>query len=160
MAKLKSTLIAAQEATATGISNGITNGDDLSGLVLYATTHYVITAGDATNDTIELADLPPGAVPIPQLSDVCASADPGTTYTLDVGDDGDADRYAAGLALGALATGGRLGFVPAAGAPPAGVGSPYRDNAKPTRVRAKLTTVSAPAAGVKLTFTIAYRAKA
>jgi hypothetical protein len=153
MAKLKSTLVAAQEATATGISNGISNGDDISGILLLATTHYTLLGTEVATDTIELLDLPPGGVLVPQLSDV-TSPDPGTTLTFHVGDAGDVDRYANGIVQSA---GGKVGFT--SGTLPAAVGAPYRDNTKGTRIFATIASANTLTAGAKLTFTIAYRAK-
>jgi hypothetical protein len=154
MANFKSTIVTKQEAAATGIPNGVINGDDISGLLLLATAQYTLLGTEAENDTLQLFDLPPGAVLVPQLSHV-TSADPGTTLTFDVGDAGDTDRYADGIVCSA---GGQIGFC--SGTLPAAVLAPYRDNSAPTRIVAKFDSANTLTAGVVLTFTIAYRAKA
>jgi hypothetical protein len=117
--------------------------------LLYANLTYTLAAL-AANDVIELFNLPPGAEIVPQLSHV-TSADPGTTLTLDIGDAGDADRYADGISLN---SGGQVAFC--SGTLPVAYATPFHDN-KETMIRALVTAATTITAGVKLVFTIAYR---
>jgi hypothetical protein len=164
MPVFKSDIITKKEAATLQQSNGLVNGDDVSGTLLYATAKVSLPNTTAANDTLPLFDLPPGAVLVPQLSHVACSANPGATFTLDVGDDGiasyngstavdaDADRYADGMNL---ASGGVVAFC--APACPAAALSPLRAKV-PLRITAKVATIATPAAA-DLVFTIAYRVK-
>lgn len=124
MASTNSDLIAAQVAARTGLSAGILNGDDDGGDLRFWNVEVALTTATAANDTFQLIDLPPGAVLVPELCSISASADPGITLTIDVGDSGDADRYCDGANLGALSAAGIVQFT--APAIPAAVFTPYR----------------------------------
>lgn len=164
MATTKSQLIAAQEAALTNIANGLRAGDDAAGLLCIATAIVTLPSGVADADVFELCDLPIGAVPVPQLSDVTCSADPGTTLLLDIGytnvsnegEQADPDGLADGITL---SSGGKVAFT--SGTMPAAAITPVRCT-HTTRVRAIVPTsgASTVTAGVKLVFTIAYRVKA
>lgn len=163
MANTKSDLITAQEAARTGLSSGVVNGDDASGLILRAKGIVTLPSGVADADTFQICDLPPGAVPLPELSNVCCSADPGTTLVLDVGysdtNEGGSTTDADGLADGiTLSSGGQIAFT--SGTMPAAVATTVRTTRK-TRVYATVPTsgASTVTAGVKLVFTIAYAVK-
>jgi hypothetical protein len=139
MADTKSDLITAFEAARTGLSAGITNGDDNGGILLFYNVEVAFTSAVGANDTFQLFDLPPGAVVVPELSSITASADPGTTLTVDVGDAANPDRYCDGANLGALSAAGNVSFI--AAAIPDAVFTPYRNNVEPTRVYATAMTV-------------------
>lgn len=156
MADTNSDLIAAKLAARTGLANGIVNGDDNGGLLLFYNVEVALTSGVAANDTFQLIDLPPGAVIVPELSYIAATGDPGTTLTLDVGDSGDADRYCDGANLGALSAAGIVAFT--APAIPAAVFTPYRNNEDVTRIYATAATVGTNSA-VTLKFSIVARIK-
>lgn len=150
MATLKSTLYTASENSG---KTGITHGDDLTGLLHITSASYTLTGSEAANDIILLTpELPPGAVIVPALSNVTCSADPGTTLTVKVGDSADDDRYAAALTLSA---GGKVEFTSALGV---AATTPYRPNA-PVALIATIASAATLTTGVKLLFTIAYRAK-
>lgn len=77
---------------------------------------YPLAGTEAAADVINLCILPKGAVPVPGLSRVVCSQDPGTTLTLDVGTvdatTGDPDGWADGIVLSA---GGIVEFASVAG---------------------------------------------
>lgn len=151
MANFKSDLITAKDSV--NISDKVVDGDRTGGLLLLATAVVTLSGSTATNDTIQLVDLPAGAVPVPQLSHVTASADPGTDLELNIGTSDDEDLLADGLVL---SSGGQVAFT--AGTMPAGAITPTRTVAN-TRVFATVTDADAVNASVKLVFTIAYRIK-
>lgn len=151
MANFQSDLITANDQI--DISDKMVNGDRTGGLLLYATAIYTLLSTEAAADTIQLFDLPAGAVIIPQLSHATCSADPGTALTFDVGDAGDVDRYANDILL---ASGGQVAFT--AGTMPAAVATPYQPTEK-TRIYATVVTATTLTAAVKVAFTIAYRIK-
>lgn len=155
MAKHYSNIIAKKNGSGgVNISNNVIPGDDIAGLLLYATASVVVTAGMAAADTIEITDIPAEGVVVPQLSHVTCSADPGTTLTMDIGDAADTDRYADGINLG---SGGQVAFT--SGTMPAAATVPHRDQTGPTRVIATLATAATLTADTVLAFTIAYRCK-
>jgi len=155
MADFNSTIINKALAVDSGRQGaGIVDGDDVTGVVLLATIRYTLTGSEAASDTIQLVDLPLGAVVVPQNS-YCTCADPGTTLTLNVGDASSATRYASGIVMSA---GGQVGF--ASGTLPAAVATPYRI-ATTANQRLVCTVASAATltAAVVVVFTIAYRVK-
>ena len=122
-------------------------------LPLIQRVSYTLLGSEAANDTIELFDLPAGAVIVPQDSSVTC-LDPGTTLTLDIGDSADTDRYADGIIMSA---GGIVNFCStAATTMPAAVATPFAPTAT-TRIVAKLDTAATLTAGVVLYFSIVYR---
>lgn len=139
MADTNSDLIAAKVSARTGLANGLVNGDDAGGILTFYNAEVAFTSGVAANDTFQLIDLPPGAVIVPELCSIHATADPGTTLTIDVGDAGDPDRYCDGANLGALSAAGTVLFT--APAQPAAVFTPYRNNEDVTRIYATAATV-------------------
>lgn len=162
MATFYSDLRTKERAARTGLSGGILNGDDKAGVLLITTAIYTIAGTEAAADVIELVDAMPGMVLVPQLSDLCC-ADPGTTLTGTVGDDGsggldtaDADRYALTITASA---GGRFPFVPTGTAThPAAVADPYRAQ-DVNKIRFTIASAATLTAGVKLVFTLAFRMK-
>lgn len=139
MADTNSDLIAAKLAARTGLANGITNGDDAGGILTFYNVEVAFTSSVQANDTFQLIDLPPGAVIVPELCSITASADPGTTLTIDVGDAANPDRYCDGANLGALSAAGNVSFI--APAIPDAVFTPYRNNEDVTRIYATAATV-------------------
>lgn len=157
MATFKSTLVQLQEAAALRASDGLRDGDDAFGIVAIATAVVTLTGATAANDILEIIpeqQVPVGAVVVPQLSSVQCSADPGTTLTLDVGDAGNTDRYADGIVL---SSGGLVNFC-STGVPEAAV-TPYRITEQ-GKIYATVASADTITNGTKLTFVIAYRAKA
>lgn len=151
-----SDLIAAKAAAKLKLSDGVLNGDDAGGVLLYFGPEVTLPSGVAANDTFQLIDLPPGAVIVPELCSISASGDPGTTLTLDVGDSGDADRYCDGANLGALSAAGIVAFT--APALPAAVITPFR-SPNVTRIFATAATAGTVTANTVLKFTIVARVK-
>jgi hypothetical protein len=138
---------------------GIVDGDDKSGVVLYATTKYTLLGTETVADILNLVYLPAGAVLIPQLSHLSHDGTGATTLTFTVGDAGNstqaaaAARYATGLA----AAGASAQSTPFASG--AQVTAPLR-LAAPTKVTATIATKTGTiTAGKVLCFTIAYRGK-
>lgn len=151
MANFKSDLITANDQIA--ISDKVVNGDRTGGLLLYATAIYTQVNTEAANDTIQLFDLPAGAVIVPQLSHVTLSGDPGTALTMDVGDAADPNRYADTVVL---SSGGEVKFN--SGTMPAAATVPYQPTAQ-TRIYATVKTATSLSGSPKIVFTIAYRVK-
>lgn len=153
MATFKSDIVSKYDAARTGLPDGLVDGDDGGGLVLRAKAIVTLDAATATNDIMELVDLPPGAVWSPELSSVSCSADPGTALTLDVGTATNPDAYADGIDL---ASGGQVAFT--SGTMPSAVGTTVRQE-DVARIIATVKAATAPTAGVKLVFTIVYVVK-
>jgi hypothetical protein len=151
MANYKSSYITRQEQLTSSLAAESAN---LTGkLPLVQHIYYTVLSGQVAADTIQLFDLPPGCVIIPQLSSVTC-ADPGTTLTLDIGDALDTDRYADGIVMSA---GGLVNFASTLPVP-AGITTPYLPTAT-SRVIATVATLASPTAGVVLNFLVAYRIK-
>ena len=151
MANYKSSYITRQELLT---SSAAAEAANLTGkLPLVQHISYTLLGTEAAADTIQLFDLPPGCVIIPQLSSVTC-ADPGTTLTLDIGDALDTDRYADGIVM---SSGGLVNFASTLPVP-AGITTPYLPTAT-SRVICKVDTASGVTAGVVLNFLVAYRIK-
>lgn len=151
MANFKSTTIVRQEQLSASLQAEPAN---LNGkLPLHQRVSYTLLGTEVANDTIQLFDLPAGAVIVPQDSDVTC-LDPGTTLTLDIGDAADTDRYADGIVMSA---GGIVNFCATAGTTiPAAVVTPFAPTVT-TRIIAKIDTAATLTAGVVLYFNIVYR---
>lgn len=67
--------------------------------VIFARIPYTLAGTESAADTINLGYVPAGAIPLPELSKVTCSGDPGTTLTLDVGTAQDADGWARGITM-------------------------------------------------------------
>lgn len=156
MASTNSDLIAAKAAAKLKLGDGILNGDDAGGVLLYFGASVTLPSGVAAADTFQLIDLPPGAVIVPELCSITASGDPGTTLTIDVGDSGDVDRYCDGANLGGLSAAGIVLFT--APAIPAAVLTPYRSS-DVVRVYATAATAGTVTAATVLKFTLVVRVK-
>lgn len=119
--------------------------------VKYKKALYTSIATQAANDTINLAIVPAGCVVIPLKSFIIRDGAAAATLTIDVGDSGDADRYADGFDAAAAGIG--IFTTPAV---PDGAINPYTLTAD-TVIVAKIATIGTPAAGVELEFHIAYQ---
>jgi hypothetical protein len=100
MAEFNSTVYTAQKATRANPSRLATQ-NSASGTIQVAKIPYTLAATEVANDTINLCVLPAGAIPLPELSSVVCSADPGTTLTLDIGNADNPDGWADGIVLSA-----------------------------------------------------------
>lgn len=147
MANFKSDIITAKEQLKLSDAQHST-GDIL--LLLAAT--ITLAGTEAATDTIQIADLPAGAIPVPQLCHV-TGPDPGTTLTLDIGDADDPDRLADGIVLSA---GGQIGFC--SGTMPDAVANPVRLTEN-TRIYATVASADTVTADVKLVVTLAFRVR-
>lgn len=121
-------------------------GRDACGQVLLARGTYTVGAVVAVGDTIKVARLPKGAVVIPALCGVTTEA-LGTTFTVKLGTDSVADRFAATLDLKTV------GAVDVKGGTEGAVQAPLDDS---EWVVATVTAVTAPTVGKRATFCIAY----
>jgi hypothetical protein len=130
-----------------------------SGDVEYAVIPYVLTSGtdEAATDIINLCILPAGCIPVPQLSSITCSADPGTAFTVDVGTAANTDGWGDGVALTAA---GKVEFCAAAHTQPAWLvptGLVADTGSGNAVVYATVDTSTSPTAGVILYFTLAYK---
>ena len=118
--------------------------------VKYKKASYTSIATQAANDTINLAIIPAGCRVIPELSFIRRDGAAAAALTIDVGDAGDADRYADGF--NAAAAGSQAFTTPAV---PDGAINPYTLTADTVMV-AKIATITTPGADVEIEFLIAY----
>jgi hypothetical protein len=106
---------------------------------------------ETSGKTIQVTPpLPAQIVVVPDLCSVSCE-DPGTTLTIDVGDEDDRDRYADGIVL---SSGGTVRF----GSGTAAV-TPHRPSTGQAII-AYIDTAATLSAGKKLTFVVVYRGKA
>lgn len=126
-----------------------------SGDVEFAVIPYTLKGTEAATDTIKLCVLPAGCIPVPQLSSVTCSADPGTTLTLDIGTVADPDGWADGITM---SNGGKVecasATMPAWLAPTLLEPDPVSGNAV---VSAIVDSAAALTASVVLYFTLAFK---
>ena len=146
MADFKSDIVTAKETLKLSSAQHSTGE-----ILLLQTAIVTLTGATATNDTIQVIDLPPGATVVPALSSVTCSADPGTTLTLDVGDAENGDRFADGIVLSA---GGQIAFT--SGTMPLDAITPARETAL-NRVVALVASASTITDGTKLIFNLALK---
>jgi hypothetical protein len=133
-----------------------TNSDLTNGDLRFAEATYTTTGTEATNDTIELAVLPVGAVPVPELWRVSNEASLGgsTVVILTIGDAADADRYSAtNISLNSSTAGSAA--VTAAVA--TSVLPRYTVTEATQRVVAVFSRATVVTAGKKISFLIAYK---
>jgi hypothetical protein len=134
-------------------------GIKVTGDITYKEAIYTLTAGtdEAAADIIRICKLPANAVLLPHLCKIIAE-DPGTAFNISkIGDlsvDGittpdDDDRYSGGVDISA---GGAFDFLYAAR--PAGLAG--YTTTKEMWLIATLGTITAPTAGAKVRFVIAY----
>jgi hypothetical protein len=100
MPTFDSTQYTAQKADRTNTSR-LASPNVSSGDVQYAMIPYTLAGTEAAADIINLCVLPSGVIPVPALSRVVCSADPGTTLTVDIGTADNADGWADGIVLSA-----------------------------------------------------------
>ncbi|SKB08735.1 hypothetical protein SAMN02745166_05014 [Prosthecobacter debontii] len=132
----------------------------VSGDVEFAIIPYTLVGTEAASDIIKLCLLPKDVIPLPHLSSLMCSDDPGTALTLDVGTAADADGWGNGVALTTAAkvefcsiTGTAANIpawlVPTPLAPDTGSGNAV--------VYATVMTATALTAGVIVYFVLAYK---
>lgn len=108
-ATTQSTQRIAQVAAALNFADRIDDKRQIEGEVQYAFIDVPLTTDNAAEDVIELIELPPGAIPIPELSHFQVTDDATSgALTGDVGDIVDPDRYCDGANL---ASTGRVEFM-------------------------------------------------
>jgi hypothetical protein len=126
-----------------------------SGDIEIAVIAYTLLGTEAANDILNLCVLPQGCIPVPSLSSVVCSADPGTTLTLDIGTTADADGWADGIVL---SSGGKVecasATMPAWLAKTPLVPDTGSGNAV---IRATVASAASLTAEVVLHFTLAYK---
>jgi hypothetical protein len=126
-----------------------------SGDVQFAIIPYTLLGTEAAADVINLCVLPQGVIPVPALSSVTCSSDPGTTLTLDIGTAANPDGLADGIVLSSggmvhCATATMPAWLDATPVvPDAGAGT--------AALFATVATAATLTAGVVLHFCIAYK---
>lgn len=148
MPNFKSDLITAKDSA--NISDKQTDGRKTSGNPFLLVAAYTLLGTETVADTIQLGDIPAGAIIDPGKSFVVCQ-DPGTTLTVDIGTAADPDGIADGIVLSA---GNKVECcstaIPAYGfAPP--------DITEQTRVYATVASAGTLTEGAKLLFYIGYR---
>jgi hypothetical protein len=79
------------------------SGTDIGGSVQTALCKCTITTDETAGSTIKLVELPPGSVVLPELCQILVTDDfADAAATIDIGDSGDADRYADGVDCAAV----------------------------------------------------------
>lgn len=128
----------------------------ISGEVEFAVVPYTLVGTEAAADVINLCLLPAGAIPLPHLSKVTCSADPGTALVLDVGTAADLDGFADGLVLSA---GGQVEFGSSSPMPAWLTQTPFvADTGSGNAiVKATLVTATTLTAAVVLYFNLAWK---
>lgn len=158
MPTFETTVYAAQDPTRENPSRLATQ-NSASGEVEFATIAYTLVGTEDAADIINLCVLPVGAIPVPQLSNVTCSADPGTTLTLDIGTAANADGWADGIVL---SSGGQVACtntaIPAWVAPTALTADTSSFATQGSAVvYATVASASTLTADVVLYFTLAYK---
>ena len=134
-----------------------TNGDLTHGDVRFAEATYTATGTEAASgDTIEVAVLPVGAVPVPELWRVANEASMGGSVIAipTLGDAGDADRYSATSISVNSSTAGSAAVTANV---TASVLPRHTVTEATQRVVAAITRTNALTAGKKISFLIAYK---
>jgi hypothetical protein len=133
------------------------NGDLTHGDVRFAEATYTATGTEAaTGDTIEVAVLPVGAVPVPELWRVSNEASLGGSVVAipTIGDSDDADRYSAtSISLNSSTAGSAAVTANVT----ASVLPRHTVTEATQRVVAAITRTNAVTAGKKISFLIAYK---
>lgn len=112
MPTTQSTQYAAQVAAAADFTDRIDDKRQISGAVQYAYIDVATTANNDALDVIDLIELPPGAMVIPEQSFIQVTDDMTSgACTFDIGDAVDADRYCDGANV---ASTGTVQFISAA----------------------------------------------
>jgi hypothetical protein len=131
-------------------------GVDSTGEIRFAEATYTMTGSEAaTGDSIDICDVPVGAVVIAELCSVANEASMGGSDLAlpTLGDAVTANRYSATSVAVHSSTAGRTAFT----AVPANVIARHTVTTATRRVRAGFTRTNAPTAGKKLKFVIAFR---
>lgn len=134
-----------------------TNGDLTHGDVRYAEATYTTTGTEAASgDSIEVAVLPVGATPLPELFRVSHEASLGGSVVAipTIGDASDADRYSATSISLNSSTANSQAVTPAVAT---SVIPRYVVTADTQRVVAAFSRTNAVTAGKKISFLIAYK---
>ena len=134
-----------------------TEGDLVTGNVVYAQATYTATATEAASgDNINVAVLPVGAIPLPELWRVNNEASMGGSVIAipTIGDAVDADRYSATSISINSSTAGSAAVTPNIGV---SVLPRYTVTEDTRTVVAAITRTNALTAGKKLSFLLAYR---
>jgi hypothetical protein len=149
---------AAQVLSATSFAGRIDDKRQISGAPQFAFLDVPIAIENATGNIIELLELPPGAIVLPELSKVIVDDDFASAATINIGDAADRNRYADAIDVGAP---GIVEFWRAAAIP---AGYTSRHECVDTGVAATTTTLvtlevvslATPAAG-SLRVALAYK---
>jgi hypothetical protein len=134
-----------------------TDGDLVTGNVVYAQATYTATGTEAaTGDNINVAVLPVGAIPLPELWRVNNEASLGGSVVAipTIGDAGDADRYSATSISLNSSTAGSAAVTPNIGV---SVLPRYVVTEATRTVVAAITRTNAVTAGKKISFLLAFR---
>lgn len=134
-----------------------TEGDLVTGNVVYAQATYTATGTEAASgDNINVAVLPVGAIPLPELWRVNNEASMGGSVIAipTIGDAGDADRYSATSISINSSTAGSQAVTPNIGV---SVLPRYVVTEATQTVVAAITRTNALTAGKKISFLLAYR---
>jgi hypothetical protein len=134
-----------------------TDGDLVTGNVVYAQATYTCTGTEAASgDNINVAVLPVGAIPLPELWRVNNEASLGGSVVAipTIGDAGDADRYSATSISLNSSTAGSAAVTPNIGV---SVLPRYVVTEATRTVVAAITRTNAVTAGKKISFLLAYR---
>jgi hypothetical protein len=134
-----------------------TEGDLVTGNVVYAQATYTATGTEAaTGDNINVAVLPVGAIPLPELWRVNNEASMGGSVIAipTIGDAGDADRYSATSISINSSTAGSAAVTPNIGV---SVLPRYVVTEDTRTVVAAITRTNALTAGKKISFLLAFR---
>jgi hypothetical protein len=157
MAEFNTAAFNAQKSDRTNTSRLLTQ-NIVSGDVEFALIPYTLAGTETANDTINLAILPADAIPLPHLSSVTCSADPGTTLTLDIGNADNPDGWADGIVLSA---GGQVACtntaIPAWVAATPLVADSGFANAGSAKIYATVASANTLTASVVLYFLLAYK---
>lgn len=133
------------------------DGDLVKGNVVYAQATYTCTGTEAASgDNINVAVLPVGAIPLPELWRVNNEASLGGSVVAipTIGDASDADRYSATSISLNSSTAGSQAVTPAVAT---SVLPRYAVTADTRTVVAAITRTNAVTAGKKISFLLAFR---
>ncbi len=132
------------------------DGDLVTGNVVYAQATYTCSGSETTDDNINVAVLPVGAIPLPELWRVNneASMGGGTLAIAKIGDAADDNRYSATSISINSSTAGTQAVTPAIAT---SVLPRYVITADTQTVVANFTRVTAATAGKKISFLLAFR---
>jgi hypothetical protein len=133
------------------------DGDLVTGNVVYAQATYTATGTEAaTGDTIEVAVLPVGAIPLPELWRVNNEAAMGGSVLAipTIGDAADVDRYSATSISINSSSAGSQAVTPAIGT---SVLPRFVITEATQRVVAAFTRTNAMTAGKRISFLLAFR---